>query len=109
MNSHGNLNAKIAKLLVVVIVLQALTLAGQWLGGGASNSPVMLPSAQAQFSNPGQDRQAIIDELKVTNQKLDKIYEALASGNIQVKAVLPDDHKSGNGNANNGNAGARQR
>jgi hypothetical protein len=106
MNPNGNLNAKVSKLLVVVIVLQGLTLAGQWLGGGASNSsaPGMLPSAQAQFANAGADRQAMVDELKQTNSKLDKIYTALTGGNIQVKAVLPDDQKGGN--AGNKNAGA---
>ena len=108
MNANVNLNAKVSKLLVVVIVLQGLTLAGQWIGGGAAtSSPQMLPSAQAQFVNAGADRQAIIDELKQTNSRLDKIYDVLTSGNIQVKAVLPDDQKGGNapkggGNANSG-------
>jgi hypothetical protein len=107
MNPNGNLNAKVSKLLVVVIVLQSLTIAGQWLGGGASSAPRILPAAEAQFANAGADRQAMVDELKQTNNKLDKIYSALTGGNIQVKAVLPDDQKGGNapkggGNANNG-------
>jgi hypothetical protein len=107
MNANVNLNAKVSKLLVVVIVLQGLTLAGQWIGGGAAtSSPQMLPSAQAQFVNAGADRQAIIDELKQTNSRLDKIYDVLTSGNIQVKAVLPDDQKGRNKNAGAANSNA---
>lgn len=107
MNPNGNLNAKVTKLLAVVIVLQALTIAGQWLGGGAGSAPHLLAPAEAQFANAGADRQAMVDELKQTNSKLDKIYSALTGGNIQVKAVLPDDQKGGNapkggGNANSG-------
>ena len=85
---NGNSNTKLSKLLLAVIALQLVTLAGQWLEG-----PRMLPTADAQLANVGADRQAMIDELKRVNQKLDKLTDVLSSGNLQVKVVNPDEHK----------------
>ena len=80
---------KTNRLLIVILVLQALTLAGQWLEG-----PRMLPAAQAQAVNSAADRQAIIDELKGVNSKLDRLVGVLEGGNVQVRVVQTDDHKS---------------
>jgi len=77
------------KLLGVVIVLQLLILAGQWLG-----SPSYLTSAQAQLAtDPGRDRLQLIDEMRAVNAKLDKMVEILGSGNLQVKVSPADEPK----------------
>lgn len=76
-----------SRLLTVVIVLQGMLLAGQWLGG-----PSLSP-AQAQVSDPGRDRIQMLDELKQTNAKLDKMIDLLGSGQLQVKVVQPDDNR----------------
>ena len=75
-------------LLIVVLILQLVVIAGQWLEG-----PRILPSAQAQVANPGADRQAMLDEQKSTNSKLDRLISILEGGNLQVKVVQPDEAK----------------
>jgi len=85
---------KTERLLVIVIVLQLVMLAGQWLGNG----PKMLPAAQAEPFNAGADRQAMIDVLKSIDSKLESMNSILNSGNLQVKVQQPDEHKdSGRG------------
>ena len=79
---------KTNRLLVIVIALQGLILAGQWLEG-----PRMLPAAQAEPFNAGADRQAMIDALKPVDSKLDQLVSILNSGNLQVKVVNSDEHK----------------
>src|SRR3954464_3813490 len=81
---------RVARLRGVVVALQALTLAGQWLG---NDGPRMLPAADAQLANPGADRQALIDGIKDTNAKLDRIAGILESGQLQVRVVNPDEQK----------------
>jgi hypothetical protein len=76
------------RMLVIVVALQLLIVAGQWLEG-----PRMLPAAQAEPFNAGADRQAMLDELKSTNSKLDSVISILNGGNLQVKVVQSDDHK----------------
>jgi hypothetical protein len=85
---------KTSKLLGAVVVLQAVTLAGQWLG-----TPSYLTSASAQMSDPARDRQQTLDELKSMNAKLDKMISLLSSGDLQVRVIQPDEKK--------GNAPAR--
>jgi hypothetical protein len=75
-----------SRLLGVVIILQGLILAGQWLGGSVG---IETP-AQAQIADPARDRQQLLDEAKQTNAKLDKLIELLRSGEIQVKVAQPD-------------------
>jgi hypothetical protein len=84
---------RVARLLGVVVALQALTLAGQWLG---NDGPRMLPAADAQLANPGADRQQLIDSLKETNAKLDRIAGILESGQLQVRVVNSDEQKGAN-------------
>ena len=79
---------KSTRLLVIVIALQLLIVAGQWLDG-----PRMLPTAQAEPFNAGADRQAMVDQLKSIDSKLDSMVSILNSGNLQVKVVQPDEHK----------------
>ena len=79
------------RMLAVIVTLQALTLAGQWLG---NSGPRMLPAAQAQLANPAAERQAMLDEIKSTNGKLDRLIGILESGQLQVRVANPDDNKS---------------
>jgi len=79
---------KTNRLLVVVVVLQLITLVGQWLEG-----PRMLPAAQAEPFNAGADRQAMIDVLKSIDGKMDSMVSILNSGNLQVKVQQSDEHK----------------
>ena len=78
---------KTNRLLVLVIVMQALMLAGQWLNSG------MLSTASAQVPNGGAQRQETIDELKAMNSKLDRIAAFLESGKLEVHTVAPDEKK----------------
>jgi hypothetical protein len=73
--------------LAIIIVLQTLTLLGQWAG-----TPSLTP-VQAQIPDGGAQRAATIDELKSVNAKLDKLISILADGNLQVKVVQPDEKK----------------
>lgn len=75
---------KSARLLGVVLVLQGLILLGQWTGGPR------IATAEAQLPDPGAQRIAMTDELKKTNDKLDKLISLLESGKVQVTAVMPD-------------------
>ena len=78
---------KTNKLLVLIIVLQALTLAGTWLSNGA------LPIAYGQVPDGGAQRQAMVDELKNTNSKLDRLAALLESGKLQVRTVAADEKR----------------
>lgn len=79
---------KTNRLLVIVIALQLLIVAGQWLDG-----PRILPAAQAEPFNAGADRQAMVDALKGIDTKLDTLVTILNSGNLQVKVQQPDERK----------------
>lgn len=80
---------KSARWIGVVVVLQGLILLGQWTGGPR------IPSAQAQVLDPGAQRIAMTEELKKTNEKLDKLISLLESGKVQVTAVMPDSKEDG--------------
>ena len=74
-----------SKLLVAVVVLQALTLAAVWSGNGSSQ----LPTANAQLMDPAARQMQMLDAQKETNAKLDKIAELL-KGELQVHVVASD-------------------
>ena len=76
------------RMLAAILVLQGLTLAGQWFGDAAR-----LPSASAQVTDPGRDRAQMLDEMRAVNAKLDKLVEILGSGDLQVRVVQPDENK----------------
>jgi hypothetical protein len=78
---------KTSKLLIAVIVLQALILVSNWTG----TSPVT--PAYGQIPDAGGQRQQIIDELKTLNGKMDRLMETLKSGDVQVKTAKPDEKK----------------
>ena len=75
---------KTNRLLIVIVVLQAFTLAGQWLEG-----PKMLPSAQGQAFNSAADRQDMIEQLKSLNSKLDRMVGVLVEfGYVLIGQLL---------------------
>ncbi|HWB53096.1 MAG TPA: hypothetical protein VG722_02855 [Tepidisphaeraceae bacterium] len=73
----------IPRWIVLMLALQTLILLGQWVGQPA------LSTAQAQIPDTGAQRQEIIDQLKITNSKLDDLITLLQSGNIRVKTDAP--------------------
>jgi hypothetical protein len=81
---------KNAKLLTVVLVLQGVILAGQWLG-----APALVSPAQAQIPDAGGQRNDMIKELRSLNDKMDKLIGILESGKLEVKVAGADDNKAG--------------
>ncbi|HVT88410.1 MAG TPA: hypothetical protein VHD56_06125 [Tepidisphaeraceae bacterium] len=79
---------KTSRLLGVVVVLQLMLLAGQWLG-----SPILVAPAQAQAVDAARDRMQTLEELRNANTKLDKIIDLLGNGGLQVRVVQPDEMK----------------
>jgi len=77
------------QLLVVMLVMQGLMLAGQWVGPGVS----YVQPAMAQVSDPGAQRIQIIDQLKDVNRNLTKLIDLLNSGDLQVKVNKDDEKK----------------
>jgi hypothetical protein len=81
---------KSSKLIIAVLVLQGLILLGQWTGGHD-----YLTTARGQVPDPANRQLQMIDELKSTNQKLDKIISVLEGGTVQVKVQKTDEAKGG--------------
>jgi hypothetical protein len=81
---------KSTKILGVILALQVATLAGQWVSGNGGNS-----QATAQVPDAGSQRNQMIDQLKATNEKLDKLVTILESGKLQVVTSSPDEAKGG--------------
>jgi hypothetical protein len=77
-----------SKLLVAVVVLQALTLAGVWSGNAGSQ----LPAAHGQAIDPGAQRLQMVEEQRATNAKLDQMI-GLLKGELQVRVTSPDEAK----------------
>ena len=72
-----------AKWLAAVVVMQALILATLWTGGPGAQP------ARAQIPDAGAQQQQVIDQLKATNEKLDKLVDLLSSGNLRVRTDAP--------------------
>lgn len=77
------------KLLAVVIVLQALLLAGQWVGQPSAN----LAKADVTLGNPGERQMAMVDELKTLNGKMDRLIGVMTSGDVKVEVTKVDKNK----------------
>ena len=75
------------KWIGVVIALQIMTVLGQWVG-----TPRATP-AMAQVPDAGLQRIQIIEQIKGTNDRLDKLIALLSGGNLQVKVAKPDETK----------------
>ena len=87
------------RLLAAVLVLQGLTLLGQW-----TDRPMAAPGSSAaygQIPNAGDQRERLVDavtaqsvELRGVNARLDKLLTLLAGGDLQV-SVKPADEGRG--------------
>jgi hypothetical protein len=76
-----------AKWLGVIVVLQVVTILGQWvITPGATAASAQIPDAGAQ-------RMEIINQLRSSNEKLEKLLVLLSGGDLQVKVVRADDSK----------------
>ena len=92
------------RLLTAVLVLQVVTLAGQWGG-----KPAYLSDARADIPDPGAQRAAQTDAIRSVDQKLERLIGLLEGGKLEVKVTNIDQLKAGNGNGNgNGNGAARK-
>jgi hypothetical protein len=77
-----------AKWLGIIVVMQGLILLTLW-GSGPS-----VPIAKADgIPDAGAQRQQMIEQIKATNDKLDKLLALLSGGDLQVKVAKPDDAK----------------
>jgi len=77
-----------SKWLAVIVVLQVVTLIGQWVTTPGNATP-----AHAQVPDAGAQQLEMINEIKGTNQRLDKLTALLSSGSLQVKVAKTDDTK----------------
>jgi hypothetical protein len=75
------------RFLLTIIVLQALVIAAQWMGGSG------VRDAYGQIPDAGGQRAQMIDELKSLNSKMDKLMGILEGGKLQVRVVPPDERK----------------
>jgi hypothetical protein len=82
---------KTQRLLVVVLVLQALTLMNQWFGGPLRMANAQVPDAGAQRDQMINELKANNDELKGINDKLDKMVVLFDGGKLQVVIAKPDE------------------
>ena len=81
---------KTTQLLTVVVILQGLILAGQWLGAPALTTP-----AHAQIPDPGAQQQQVIKELQALNAKMDRMVGIFESGKLEVRVAGADENKAG--------------
>jgi hypothetical protein len=81
---------KNSKWLAAILVMQGMILIGQWTGNRST-----LPTAMAgDVPNPAARQMELLDEMKSTNTKLDKIISLMEGGDLQVKVIQPDESKA---------------
>jgi hypothetical protein len=76
--------------LTIVVILQGLILAGQWLG-----APSVVAPAHAQIPDAGGQRNEIIAEIRALNAKVEKLSAFLESGKLEVRVAAADENKAG--------------
>ena len=81
---------KTTQLLTVIVILQGLILAGQWLGAPALTTP-----AHAQIPDSGAQQLQMIKELQTLNAKMDRMVGILESGKLEVRVSGADENKAG--------------
>jgi hypothetical protein len=81
---------KSVKLLTIMVLLQGLILAGQWLG-----APSVVSPAQAQIPDAGAQRLEMISELKTLNGRMERLIGILESGKLEVRVAGADENKAG--------------
>ena len=75
-------------ILTVLALLLALNLWTAWTASPAA--PDLASTARAQgIPDEGAQRQRIIDQLKLLNQKTEGILALLGSGKVRVQVVMP--------------------
>ena len=79
-----------SKLLTVVVVLQGLTLLGQWTGQASFTREAR---AELNLPDPGARQLAMLEELRSLNAKMDKMVGVLQSGDLQVKVAKAEEQK----------------
>jgi hypothetical protein len=83
------------RLLAAVLVLQVLTIAGQWTGRAGSND------ARADLPpNPAERQIAMTEEMKSMNHKLDRLVSILEAGRLKVEVTNLGDMNKANANGN---------
>lgn len=82
------------RLLAAVLVLQVVTLAGQWGG-----KPAYISDARADVPDPGAQRAAQTEALKSIDNKLDRLVGILEGGKLKVEVTNLGDANKNNGNA----------
>jgi hypothetical protein len=83
-----NINQSVARWLSIVVVLQGAILLAVLFGGPS------IRTAQAQIPDAGAQRDAMIEQMKSTNEKLDKLLTLLSDGHLQVQVITPDESKA---------------
>ncbi len=81
-----------SRLLGTIVVMQALTLLGQWTATPSLSTPA-LAANPSSFPDPGARQVQMVEELKALNGKMDRLLTVLESGKLQVQAVEPDEKK----------------
>jgi hypothetical protein len=87
MQETRNTSKTVARLLGLVVALQAITILGLWV------TPNWTSTAQAQIPDAGAQRNQMIDELRTLNGKMDKLMAILEGGKIQVRSEPADAKK----------------
>ena len=82
------------RLLAAVLVLQVVTLAGQWGG-----KPAYVSDARADLPDPGAQRVAQTEALRSIDSKLERLIGLLDGGKLKVEVSNVPQEKNGNGNA----------
>ena len=80
-------NKNTPRLLTAVLVLQGITLMSMWTGQPRTSD------AHAAIPDPGAQREAMVAEQKVTNEKLERLVGLLESGKLTVKVDEEEDGK----------------
>lgn len=78
----------VTKWLGIIVVLQAILLLVVIFGGPT------VRTAQAQIPDAGAQRDSMIEQMKATNEKLDKLLDLLSGGHLQVQVITPDEAKA---------------
>ena len=88
-----NASATPRRLLTAVLVLQGLTLLGQWTGqpGAATPAVAGIPDPGAQREEPLNELKDINTNLQTTNASLQTLIELLESGRAQVTVAGDDE------------------
>ena len=79
------------RLLAAVLVLQVVTLAGQWGG-----KPAYVSDARADLPDPGAQRVAQTEALRSIDAKLDRLIGLLDGGTLKVEVSNFPQEKNGN-------------